>query len=220
MKYILLLFVLALNAEEVATLTVNGQGQIVLMADESRISLAVVSEANSASKAAQINRESMAKALEAIKTLGYEANEIKTGQYLVHPVYSTSKEGIRSLQGYEARNSIEIKSSKLNLIGQLIDKATASGVNEISDLQFTLSDPEKARIEAIQKAISQAKREAEEAAKSAGVTLKKVREIKIEPSGRPGPVFKAMAYQANVSTEIIPNDVVTGADVTLIYELD
>lgn len=220
MKYILLLFVLALHAEDVATLTVTGQGQIASVADESRISLAVVSEANSAAKAAQINRESMAKALEAIKNLGYEATEIKTGQYLVRPVYSTSKEGIRSLQGYEARNSIEIKSSKLNLIGQLIDKATASGINEISDLQFTLSDPEKARLEAIQKAINQAKTEADLAAKTAGVILKKVREIRIEPSGRAVPIFKAMAYQANVATEIIPNDVVTGADVTLIYELE
>ncbi|MFN4175176.1 MAG: SIMPL domain-containing protein, partial [Parachlamydiaceae bacterium] len=195
MKYLIFLFALALHAEEVATLTVNGQGQIVSIADESRISLAVVSEANSASKAAQVNRETMAKALEAIRSLGFEANEIKTGQYLVRPVYSTSKEGIRSLQGYEARNSIEIRSPKLNLIGQLIDKATASGVNEISDLQFTLSEPEKARLEAIQKAISQAKQEAIEAAKAAGVELKKVKEIKIEPSGRPGPLFKAMAYQ-------------------------
>lgn len=220
MKYLILLFVLALHAEDVATLTVNGHGQIVSIADETRISLAIVTDANSAAKAAQINRESMAKALEAIKSLGFDANEIKTGQYFIHPVYSTSKEGIRSLQGYEARNSIEIRSAKLNLIGQLIDKATASGVNEISDLQFTLSDPEKARLEAIQKAILQAKLEAEEAAKAAQVTLKKVREIKIEPSGRPGPLFKTMAYQANVSTEIIPNDVVTGADVTLIYEIE
>lgn len=220
MKYILLLFVLVLQAEEVATLTVSGSGQIVSPAEENRISLAVVTEANSAAKAAQSNRESMTTAIATIKSLGYEAGEIKTGQYLIRPIYSTNKEGIRQLQGFEARNSIEIKSSKLNLIGQLIDKATAAGINEISDLQFTLADPEKARLEAIQKAIEQAKLEAEQAAKTAGVALKKVREIRIEPSRHPGPIFRTFAVQGAAQTEIFPNDVVTSADVTLIYELD
>lgn len=222
MKYLFLFLIpiVSLVADENRrTLSVRGEAEVAAPSNQVSLSLTVVTNDKAASEAIKQNRAITTKVLAAIKALGFEEKEYSTKGFNLNPVYIYLKDNQeRVLKGYEVQNRIEVTTSKLESIGALIDQATASGLNQIGDLRYDSSDIEKYRLEAIQKAIFQAKQEAEAAAGAASIILGKISNIQIEPSSRPQPFLKAAAFSTN--TEIIPSTVNVRAEVSLTFELD
>jgi len=78
-------------------------------------------------------------------------------------------------------------------IGQIIQKATDSGANQISDLQFTIDDQDELKKQARGEAISKAKTKAEELADQLGVKLVRISSFS---EGSVSPVYYALEKEA------------------------
>lgn len=182
-------------------IVVSANGEVVITPDRANIQLGVETQARTAALASTENNRKQNAVLAAIKTLGIPASAITTSSYSVSPIQRwDEKERKTIIDGYRVSNIVVVNVAKIEQTGAVIDGALASGANRVASLNFELSDPSKAREEAISKAVTQARREADVAAKAAGGSIMALLEITVNSfeQPRPMPVF-AMAKMANAA---------------------
>lgn len=156
-------------------ITVQGTGKIQTKPDIAQYSLGVTTGPQvSAAIAITTLTNKFNAVLNAVKQQGIKADDIKTTNLSINPVYDWNN-GKQTLRGFEATENIEIKIRDLNKIGDVLAKSTVEGANQASGIQFTVDDPEKLQTEAQKKAIENAQGKARELAKSLGVSLGKVK---------------------------------------------
>jgi len=78
------------------------------------------------------------------------------------------------LAGYEVSQKLEVKIRDLEKIGEVIEKGTESGANEVSSLNFAVDKQEDFKKEAREQAVQKAKEKAEEMAGAVGVKIGKI----------------------------------------------
>jgi uncharacterized protein YggE len=126
--------------------------------------------------------------------------------------------------GYQASNSVSVKTPAIDQVGSLIDTAIATGATRADSVTFNLRDDSKARGEAIADACKDAQIKANAAAQALGLKVKRVMRITstgdFRPQQRGG--FYAAAVQGNggVTTPINPGEITVPATVTVTYELE
>ncbi|OGZ70211.1 MAG: hypothetical protein A2904_00615, partial [Candidatus Staskawiczbacteria bacterium RIFCSPLOWO2_01_FULL_33_9] len=169
-------------------ITVTGEGKIFLKPDVALVSLGVKTEEQKSVDAVNKNNEKMNAVIKAIKDLGVDEKDIKTSAYSLYPVYNYIESG-RVFIGYSLDQQISVKVRDFDKISDVLDKATAQGANTISDLQFTVDDLEKARAEAREKAIEQAKGKAFVLANQAGLKIIKLVNISEGYAPSPQPIY-------------------------------
>ena len=123
--------------QEAKTILVSGSGTASDRADEATVILGVQTEGKTASEASRENAELMASVIDAIKDLGLTEEDMRTVSYSIYPVYS--KSDYSEIVGYRVINMISVKVRDMNLIGTVIDVATANGANRIQGVSFGLS---------------------------------------------------------------------------------
>ena len=113
------------------------------------------------------------KIIEAMKNIGVEKTDIKTSSYSVNPnyVYDNNQ---NKITGYNGNATIQIRVRNTEMASKVIEEATKAGANQIQGERFTVDNPEKYREEARNKAIQNAKDQAEKMAKSLGIKLGKI----------------------------------------------
>ncbi|MEP6832837.1 MAG: SIMPL domain-containing protein [Gemmatimonas sp.] len=171
---------------------VSANGEVVSTPDRANIQLGVETQSRTAALASSENNKKQTAVLAAIKALGISSSAITTSSFSVSPVQSYDNATRKTtIDGYRVSNIVVVNVTKIEQTGAVIDAALASGANRVASLNFELADPSKAREEAISKAITQARREAEVAAKAAGGEINGMLEITVnsfEPP-RPMPMF-------------------------------
>ncbi|MBC8089408.1 MAG: SIMPL domain-containing protein [Phycisphaerae bacterium] len=178
---------------------VSANGEVVISPDRANIQLGVETQAKTAALASADNNRKQTAVLNAIKALGIPASSITTSNYSVSPVQRwDEKERKTVIDGYRVSNIVVVNVAKIDQSGAVIDAALSNGSNRVAGLNFELADPSKAREEAITKAVAQARREAEVAAKAAGGSLGGLLELTVNSfeQPRPLPMF-AMAKMAS-----------------------
>jgi len=178
---------------------VSANGEVVISPDRANIQLGVETQAKTATLAAADNNRKQTAVLNAIKALGIPASAITTSNYSVAPMQRwDEKERKTVIDGYRVSNIVVVNVTKIDQSGAVIDAALANGSNRVAGLNFELADPSKAREEALTRAVAQARREAEVAAKAAGGSLGGLLELSVNSYElpRPAPMF-AMAKMAN-----------------------
>lgn len=169
-------------------------------------------------------------AVAAIKAKLGENEQIKTIAFNVRNIYSY-KDKVRVFQKYEVQNGFEVKLKDMDKISQIINLAMDNGVKNVSGLNFSVENSESICNEMMAESIQIAKSRAQYLAKSAGVSLDKVKNINPYCSLSAGHVqYKTMAYSANsargamadgaVETEAIePGTINARASVNMSYYL-
>lgn len=187
-------------------IVVAANGEVIVTPDRANIQLGVETEAKTAAAASAENNKKQTAVLAAIKALGIPASAITTSSFSVSPIQRWDDKLRKTLiDGYRVSNLVVVNVSKIEQTGAVIDGALANGANRVAGLNFESSDPSKAREEAITKAVGQARREAEVAAKAAGGSIDGLLEITVnsyEPP-RPVPMF-AMAKMASADAVSTP----------------
>lgn len=208
-------------------LSVTGSAILQKPANKFTLRLGVVTSDSEVDEAIAANREKMKEIIKALKTLGLKETEYQTGHFTVSPKYTQEPknpppEWMATINGYEVHNHLTISTNKLDLVGKLIDETTKAGANTIDDLSFALIDQQEAEAEAIVQAVRQARFYAEAAAKTAGVSLRDVIDINVNPSTvSPFVRNERFAYMAKEeTTPIIPGDVEVSANVSIIYAIE
>ena len=200
-------------------ITVTGEGKVFLKPDVALVSLGVKTEAKKSIDAVNKNNEKMNAIIKAIKDLGVDEKDIKTSAYNLYPVYDYREVG-RVFIGYSLDQQISVKIRDFDKISNVLDKATSEGANTIGDLQFTVDDPEKAKAEAREKAIFQAKTKALSLVDQAGLKIVKLIHISEEYAPSIPPIYMTgVAEKASVTPDIQPGQSEINVIVYLTYRV-
>ena len=156
------------------TVTFQGEGQVVAKPDIAVVSFSIVTEA-ATSKAAQDANSPKSKAItDFLKKQAVEDKDIKTTGYNIYPQYDYPRFDQPRIKGYQVSQSFEVKIRNLDKASDIVDGLVTAGVNNISQLSFTIDEPEKLKDEARAKAIADAKAKAETLEKQIGIRLGKI----------------------------------------------
>jgi len=206
--------------------TVSGDSLVQARPDTAMISLAVVTQAQTALAAQQDNARKSEAMVRALKAAAGAGAEVETSGYSLQPQYNYRENQQPIIRGYEARNTVTVTLGDLTKVGPVIDAATAAGANTIDNLAFTLRRDEPARDQALAQATREALRKAQVMAQALGGRVGRIIEVQEASAGRPVPIYRAemdaISARGKVAMQATPVEIGTldiRAQVQLIAEI-
>jgi uncharacterized protein len=204
-------------------LTVTGAGQVSLKPDIAYIYIGIHTEDPSAADAVAKNNVDSQKLIEALKEQGVAADDLRTTNFSIWTNTPYNMDGQPGEPVYVVDNTVYVTVRDLAGLGDLLDVAVQAGANNISSIQFDVADKSQAMSEARKSAVEAARKQAEELAAAAGLSLGKIQTISYYDS-MPYPVFDGKgigggAEGAAMSVPINPGTMQLTATVTISYEI-
>ena len=197
--------------------TVTGEATVAVAPDMAVIRVGVTSQGKTAHEASDANSRQMTKVLAAIKDAGIADRDVQTSRLSLQPQYDPNKSGTARLLGFQVTNQVTIKIRETDKLPVILDRAIAAGANEMSGIEFVVSEQSKLLDQARDDAVADAHRKAELYAKAAGVKLGRVVSISEEGSSPPPrPVMQAMRAGA---VPVAPGEQTLRAAVTVSYDI-
>jgi uncharacterized protein YggE len=201
---------------------VTGRATVSAQPEQASVDVGVVTEAPEAKDAARLNAEKLDSVLTAIRNALGAGAKFETVSYSLNPVYrhpEPRREPV--LTGYSATNVVRVKDLALDKVGEVIDLATSSGANSVSNIAFGLRDEAAAKARALREAANDAKAKADALADALGVQVLGILSVSEgEPDiVRPMPMYRAemaMAQGAAPPTPIEAGAIEVRASVTLV----
>ncbi len=207
------------------TVTVTGAGQASLKPDIAYIYIGVHTEASSAASAVSENSTKTQALVEALKAAGIAEDDIRTTNFSIWSGIKYGPDGQPTGETiYSVDNTVYVTVRDLPKLGDLLDKAVQAGANSINSITFDVADKTKAMSDARKAAVEAARKQADELATAAGVSLGEIQSIQYFDSA-PVPVFESKgmggggADAASVAVPINPGQMQITVTVTLTYEL-
>jgi len=216
------------------SITVSGDGEVYAKPDLGITSFSVVTDKITVAEAMAENTTKMNAVITAVKGQGVEEKDIKTTVFNIYPKYEWQQAtctrticppGKNILTGYEITQQIEVKVRDLTKVGDIIQKATDAGSNQVGSLQFTIDDEDIFKKQAREEAIAKAKTKAEDLAAQLGVKLGKIISFS-ENGNNPYPVYdyytKAMGagtVEAAAAPSIQTGENKIAVSVNITYEI-
>lgn len=203
------------------TFDVIGEGKVTSVPDVVLVTVGIQANGSTVKAAQDQINATINKVSEAIKKLGVEKKDIQTQNYNINTDYDFSG-GTQRIKGYSANTNLSIKVRQIDKANSVIDEATANGANQIGGINFDVSDKTKLENEARQKAVADAKKKAENAARITGFKLGRIINYTENLGGFPRPMtmFQAADIKAQGSpTQIEPGSSEISVTVTLSYEI-
>jgi len=202
------------------TLIVSGEGRVFAKPDQAILSSGVVTRGKTAVQTMADNARTMNAVFATLKKLGIPDKWIQTSGYSVGPVYTTDKDGMQHLSGYEAANQVTITVSDMTKVGMSIDALAQAGSNSIGGINFTFANPKPLMAQARRMAVADAIERAKLLAQAAGVSLGPIMTIQDGGSWAPSPPRPMMAMRASAeSTPIAAGEEMVNANVTITYSI-
>lgn len=218
LRYLLLTALLLLAPHSARALdniiTVTGEATISVPPDSAVIRLGVSTRGKTARDANDANAAQMGNVLGAVKAAGIPDKDIQTSRLSLQPQTEVSG-GSSRLVGFQATNQITVTIQEIDKLSSLLDRAVTAGANEMSGIEFVVSDYSRRLDQARTEAVADARRKADIYARAAGVKLGRAVSISEENSSPPRPM-QAMRAAA---VPIAPGEQKLQASVTVSYEL-
>lgn len=193
------------------TVSVSGQGKVMVKPDMVTISLSFSEVAPTSKEALDRVNERIAKAVKVLKDNGVGDEEVTTSNLSVYPAYEWDGVLLKSrLKGQRATQSLTVKVKKIDekatKAAKIIDELAVIDNVQLSGIDFDVEDKTKLYTEARELAFKKAKQKAEELAKFGGVRL-----------GAPVSITDTTAevmpmYRSNIQTMSAEKAVGGGAD--------
>ena len=153
------------------TLNVSATGYAEATPDRALVSAGVVQQGKTAREAMMGNATLMTAVFDELEAAGIPKKNITTSQLSLQPQYDYRDRQRPTIKGYEARNTVSVKSDDIEQVGPMLDALVRAGVNNINQVQFSVKDPKAALDKAREDAIREAREKAESMANAAGVKL-------------------------------------------------
>jgi uncharacterized protein YggE len=161
-------------------ITVTGEATVAAAPDAAQIRIGVSSQGKTARAASDANVKDMTVVLAAIKESGVADRDIQTTSLSLQPQYDPNKTGAARLIGFQANNQITVKIRDIGQLPNILDRAISAGANEMSGIEFVVSEQSKLLDKARAEAIADARRKAELYANAAGMKVGRVMSISEE----------------------------------------
>jgi uncharacterized protein len=204
-------------------LTLTAGAEVARAPDQVRLTAGVLTSGASAAEAMAANSVRMTAVLAALKAAGVADRDVQTTGLSLNPQYRYQPEQPPTLTGYQARNSISLRTAKLGDAGKLVDAAIKAGANEVQGPAFTLSNPDAALDEARTAAVAKARARAELYARAAGLKVKRIASISeggVAADPGPRPMLRAEMADAAPAPPMQPGELALRAEVTVSFELE
>jgi uncharacterized protein YggE len=161
-----------------AQLVTSGQGEAKIVPDRARLEVSVQTRAATAAAAGSENARKQQSVLDALKKLGFAADQLSTVNYNLYPEMQYDPKTQRSrVSGYTATNTVRVEIRDVGMIGRAIDASLEAGSNMISSLSFYASNTDAARRAALADAVARARDDADAIARAAGGSVGQLLEI-------------------------------------------
>jgi uncharacterized protein YggE len=164
------------------TLTVDGQGSVMVIPDVASLSLSVTRSAATSAPALSAANRRVDAIVHAVRRVGVPASRIQTesintscGEIRVGP-----KGHQHLIRRCTASESLSI-TSPAAIVGRVIDAATHAGANSINGPDFSFANPSAGELAAESAAITDAHKQANAAAAQLGYTVTGVQSISLNP---------------------------------------
>lgn len=151
-------------------MTVVGNANIPVKPNIALIQLAVKTEHEQLNQAVQENSYQMNQVIQALVQFGILRENIQTASLQVQHMYDFV-EGIQEFKGFEVINIITIRMEDIDQVGNVIEIAIQNGANQISNLQYSLDNPQSFERQAIIEALEDAKGKAQTIAHQMHITI-------------------------------------------------
>jgi uncharacterized protein YggE len=198
------------------TVTVSGEATVAVAPDTAIIRIGVTSQGKTAREASDANAHKMTTVLGAIKESGISDRDVQTSRLTLQPQYDPNKAGPARLLGFQVTNQVTVKIRDIDKLPNILDKAIGAGANEMSGIEFVVSEQSKLLDQARDEAIADARRKADLYARAAGTKLGPV--VAIAEEGVPNPPRPMAALRAG-AVPVAPGERELRAVVTVSYGL-
>jgi len=224
------------NRNFMRSFSVTGEGEVVAVPDIAQFSFSVTTEGGKDIASLQEeNSNKMNKAIEFIKDNNVEEKDIKTQNYNISPRYqyyncnrpydSVAPCPPAEIVGYTISQTIMVKVRNIPTAGDLLAGVVTNGANSVSQLSFTIDDPEEFKKEAREEAIKKAQKKAKELARTSGFKIGELISIN-ESSYSPNRYLMATDMEYGIgggmdlaTAKIEPGSQDVTVNVTLRYEI-
>ncbi|MEK7510414.1 MAG: SIMPL domain-containing protein [Patescibacteria group bacterium] len=215
--------------------SVTGEGKVVAIPDVAQFTLSVITQGGlNIEKLQRENVEKANGAIEFVKSKGVDPKDVKTITFQLEPRYqhfSCPERGgpcpPPEIVGYTIMQTVSVKIRDFTKIGEIFSGVVTKGANSVSQLSFTIDDPEEIQSEARTQAIQKAQEKAKSIAKAGDFRIGRL--LSIQEGGYYPPPFYEYARgadlapslpQATKAPTIEPGSQEIKVNVTLVYEIE
>jgi len=195
-----------------------GEGVVKRAPDRAWVTIAAESRAKTPGEAQKLNADAMSAVMQKLKGVGLPAEAIRTAAYELRPEFDYANNR-QTLRGYMARNAVEVRVDDLPKLGEVLDVAVGAGATSVSGIRFDLKDRASAEQSALQRAVADARAQADTAAQAAGMKVERVVRIEVQREAPMPPPRPMMAMRAEMAASaeppIAPGELEIKATVTL-----
>ena len=232
----LILMVAAIGAVSAATDSIDndkvihstGTGTVIGTPDRAQVTFSVQTENTDVKQAQAENAVQMNKVIDALVNSGIPRDALKTTGYNIYPVYEEAT-GILApkIKTYQVTNTLTVTLHDVSKTGEVIDVAVANGINQAQSIQFMLSDEQSQvlRTQALQKAVSRARSDADTVAAALGSAVTSVKNAEIDAGYSPV-LFQNYQYDAGraalksaAPTPVQAGDISVSATISVTYNI-
>ena len=154
------------------TISVTGQAEVRAEPDRALVSLGIESRKPTLQEARGDVDKGVDAVLKLTRDLKIDPKFVRTTRVQVQPEYDWHNEGRdRRLLGYYVARQVEVEVRQLDQLGTLLERAFAAGVNQVGDPQLDSSQRRELERQALSKAVTDARLNAEALAKAAGTKV-------------------------------------------------
>lgn len=208
-----------LENTDARTISVSGSGAVQVIPDRAVLELSVVTWNPSVSVASNENAALMTKVQKALESAGVPKDSYSTSNYSIRR--EVSYVNGRSVPGdYRASNVLNVVLADITGVGEVIDAAISAGANELSSLNFTVSDSSEYMEEVRRLAVEQAYEKASVLAEASGSKLGRV--MQISEQSYTQPLYKSnlmVTAEADAATPVQAGKQDITVSVNVLYEL-
>ena len=202
-------------------ITVNAGASMEVAPDSAYLRCNIVGKGTTAVEATANAAQIINDVRHSLLGLNIVGEDIVNMSYNTHSTYDNKGK----LKGYKAETSLRITVRELKKLGNAIDKITASGVNNINGITYTLSDKNLYHSMLLAKAVENARQQAAVVANAGGRTLGTLLSAsfstvnQVERSAARPILNKMATADSNVHTQIEAKNITISVNVNTVFKL-
>jgi uncharacterized protein len=179
---------------------VNGEGMVTAVPNRASATIGVITEGKDLTLAQKENSDTISKIISVLSTFNIPPKNVQTFDYQVNTEYDYV-DGKQIFRGYRVSNLLKVTLDEVNQLGAIINRVIEAGANYVSNVQFSVSDPNLYYLQALKRALRNAHEKAEVIVdnlkvkwNSTPVSVEELRKVN-------GPIGQQMMFAKEASTE-------------------
>lgn len=195
---------------------VNGEGIVTAVPNQASATIGVITEGKDLTQVQKQNSEIITKVVQVLQSFHIPKKNIQTFDYHVDTQYDYEN-GKQVFRGYRVQNLLKVTINEVNELGRIINSIIQAGANYVSNVQFSVSNPNEYYLQALKKALKNAHEKAETIVLSLKVNWNPI-PFKVEELGKEtGPIQPLTFVKAASSEEFQPGTLQFKAAVAVKY---